>query len=224
MSSIEKSADPSVNNSSDVVNETHDGVAPSTAMEAKDAWYYKKFAFLPYYGSPLAQLLIVAFVCFLCPGMFNALNGLGAGGQVTATANNNANIATYSTFAFFGFFGGTICNKIGVKYTLSIGGWGYCIYSASLWTFNHVVHADPDDPTKTLGSVPEHAASSFIIFAGCLLGLCAGLLWTAQGAIMMSYPDEAHKGRYISYFWMIFNCGSVLGSLVSTTLHFLGQF
>jgi hypothetical protein len=35
------------------------------------------------------------------------------------------------------------------------------------------------------------------------------------GAIMMSYPPEGSKGRYISWFWMIFNLGAVIGSLVS---------
>ena len=34
------------------------------------------------------------------------------------------------------------------------------------------------------------------------------------GAIMMSYPLEQSKGRYISWFWMIFNLGAVIGSLV----------
>ena len=53
-----------------------------------------------------------------------------------------------------------------------------------------------------------------MIFAGALLGVCAGLLWTAQGAIMMSYPTEDLKGRYISWFWMIFNLGAVIGGLV----------
>ena len=32
---------------------------------------------------------------------------------------------------------------------------------------------------------------------------------------MMSYPLEAEKGRFISWFWMIFNMGGVIGSLVS---------
>lgn len=54
----------------------------------------------------------------------------------------------------------------------------------------------------------------FVIFAGALLGVCAGLLWTAQGAIMMSYPPEEMKGRYISWFWMIFNLGAVIGGLI----------
>jgi len=31
---------------------------------------------------------------------------------------------------------------------------------------------------------------------------------------MMSYPLESQKGRFISWFWMIFNLGGVLGSLI----------
>jgi len=53
-----------------------------------------------------------------------------------------------------------------------------------------------------------------LIFAGALLGACAGLLWAAQGSIMMSYPPEESKGRYISWFWIIFNFGAVIGSLI----------
>jgi MFS family permease len=60
----------------------------------------------------------------------------------------------------------------------------------------------------------DRSILGFIIFAGALLGACAGLLWTAQGAIMMSYPSEDMKGRYISWFWMIFNLGAVIGGLV----------
>ena len=55
----------------------------------------------------------------------------------------------------------------------------------------------------------------FNIFAGALLGVCAGLLWTAQGTIMLSYPGENEKGNFFAWFWGIFNLGGVLGSLVS---------
>jgi hypothetical protein len=44
-------------------------------------WMYRQFEIgslkLPWYASPPAQLLVVAIVCFMCPGMFNALNGMG---------------------------------------------------------------------------------------------------------------------------------------------------
>jgi hypothetical protein len=49
--------------------------------------------------------------------------------------------------------------------------------------------------------------SGFVIAAGALLGVCAGLLWTAQGSLMLAYATEATKGRYIATFWIIFNLG-----------------
>lgn len=44
---------------------------------------------LPWYASPKFQLGMVAFVCFLCPGMFNALSGLGGGGKQDPTLADN---------------------------------------------------------------------------------------------------------------------------------------
>jgi hypothetical protein len=44
---------------------------------------------LPWYASPKFQLGMVAFVCFLCPGMFNALSGLGGGGKQDHTLADN---------------------------------------------------------------------------------------------------------------------------------------
>ena len=44
---------------------------------------------IPWYASPRIQLGMVAFVCFLCPGMFNALGGMGGGGKTDATLADN---------------------------------------------------------------------------------------------------------------------------------------
>lgn len=58
-------------------------------------------------------------------------------------------------------------------------------------------------------------AGGFVIGAGAILGICAGLLWTAQGSIMLSYPTESQKGKYIGVFWAIFNLGGVIGASVA---------
>lgn len=69
-------------------------------------WEYKSVTVgrlqLPWYASPPVQLVLVAFVCFLCPGMFNALGGMGGGGQIDTSAADKANTALYSTFAVVG--------------------------------------------------------------------------------------------------------------------------
>jgi MFS family permease len=179
---------------------TDNSIVDSTTLELPNSWKYRRVTVLgfkfPWFASPPVQLVIVSIVCFMCPGMFNALNGMGGGGQLDPTANNKANTALYSTFAVVGFFAGTFTNKLGIRTALSFGGIGYSIYVASYLSYNH------------------NANLGFTTFAGALLGVCAGLLWCAQGAIMMSYPPEASKGRYISWFWMIFNLGAVIGSLI----------
>lgn len=56
---------------------------PDSLTEAPrpPGWMYKKISTFGWYASPKVQLGMVAFVCFLCPGMFNALSGLGGGGK-----------------------------------------------------------------------------------------------------------------------------------------------
>jgi len=137
--------------------------------------------------------------------MFNALNGLGGSGQLGEdthlSASTASNSALYATFAVVGFFAGTVTNVLGIRVALSFGGIGYCVYVSSFLCFNHTLNF------------------GYVVFSGLLLGCCAGILWSAQGAIMMSYPPERLKGRYISWFWIIFNLGGVIGSLVSCRLH-----
>lgn len=186
---------------------------PETAMDhavVGKPWMYKPMIKLgnwesPWFASPETQLVLVSFVCFLCPGMYNAVSGLGGGGQVNATDVNNSNTALYSTFAVVGFFAGSIANRIGLRLTLSLGGFGYFLYVAALLSYN----------------INQNAG--FLIFAGALLGVCAGLLWCAQGAVMMSYPLEHEKGKYIAVFWVIFNLGGVIGSLVSRNNRYTKQ-
>jgi len=148
--------------------------------------------------NPLLQVVFLAFICFCCPGMFNALGGLGGGGQEDASTSDNATVALYSTFATFGFFGGSICNKLGPRITLMIGAIPYAIYIGSFLSYSH------------------NQQSGFPIAAGAILGVGAGLLWTAQGSLMLGYATEANKGKYIAVFWAIFNLGAVIGDAVAT--------
>jgi hypothetical protein len=57
---------------------------------------------------PITQVCLVGLVCFTCPGIFNALSGLGAGGQVDTTTSANAIATHYATLAFFAFFAGSV--------------------------------------------------------------------------------------------------------------------
>ena len=182
-------------------------------------WMYRRLSIgshkLPWYASPEVQITLVALVCFLCPGkrppphsclpssptdlslgMFNALGGLGGGGQINPKAANDANCALYSTFAVVGFFAGTIVNRLGVKVSIALSGLGYSLYISAFLCYNY---------TGNYG---------YTVFAGFVLGCCAGVLWSAQGVIILSYPPEKSKGLAIAWFWIIFNLGGVIGGLV----------
>eukprot|EP00268_Persea_americana_P031068 TRINITY_DN30183_c0_g1_i3.p1 TRINITY_DN30183_c0_g1~~TRINITY_DN30183_c0_g1_i3.p1 ORF type:complete len:482 (-),score=57.93 TRINITY_DN30183_c0_g1_i3:632-2077(-) len=154
------------------------------------------------YNSPLVQVSLIGLVCFCCPGMFNASNGMGGGGQVDPTAANTANTALYATFAVFGVLGGGMYNVLGPRLTLFSGCSTYILYAGSFLYYNH------------------YNNKSFAIASGVILGIGAGLLWAGQGAIMTSYPTSARKGSYISLFWSVFNLGGVIGGLIPFILNY----
>ncbi|KAL8284006.1 hypothetical protein RQP46_005119 [Phenoliferia psychrophenolica] len=148
------------------------------------------------WAKPTTQVVMIGFCCFACPGMFNAVNGLGGGGQVDAGANNKGNIALNSTFAVTSFFSGTINNRLGSRLTLSLGSMGYALYIGAYLSYN------------------INQSGSFIIAAGAILGICAGMLWTASGAMVLAYSTEQTKGKMFALFWAIFNLGAVLGNAI----------
>ncbi|KAF8633189.1 hypothetical protein AX15_001486 [Amanita polypyramis BW_CC] len=151
------------------------------------------------YMHPATQICMLAFICFMCPGLFNSLNGLGGGGQVDETTSAKSNSALYATFSVAAFFAGSISNKLGPRLALLLGTMGYSLYIGSYLALN----------------IHPITAKGFVIAAGAILGICAGLLWTAQGSLMLAYPTEAQKGRFISIFWSIFNLGGVVGAAVA---------
>ncbi|KAI0344162.1 hypothetical protein BDW22DRAFT_1406574 [Trametopsis cervina] len=156
------------------------------------------------YRNTTSQIILLGFVCFMCPGLYNALNGLGGAGQVSTTTAANANVALLSTSAVtFAFFAGSVNNVLGSKLTLLLGSLGYTLYIGSFLAVN--IHP---------------GAGAFVITAGAILGLCASLLWTAQGSLMLAYPTEDQKGRFIAIFWSIFNLGGVVGASVSLGQNF----
>ncbi|ORX93087.1 MFS general substrate transporter [Basidiobolus meristosporus CBS 931.73] len=154
------------------------------------------------YNSPLTQVLLVGLVCFCCPGMFNVINGMGAGGQMDDNTAKNGNVALYACFAVFGCLGGGFYNVLGGRLCMLLGGLSYALYSGSLLNYN----------------VNKNAA--FVIASSAVLGIGAGILWTTQGVIMMAYPAEDQKGRCVGLFWIIFNLGGVMGAFIPFGLNF----
>lgn len=146
--------------------------------------------------SATSQLTILGFLFFLGSGMFCAMNGLGCGGLHNPGPANTANVAVYATFAVVGFISGPIVTKIGFRASFALGGVGYSLYASSLLSYK----LDSNE--------------GFLVVAGVVLGVFSSLLWTSQGAMLISYPRPEERGRYISLVWGLFNLGAGLGSLV----------
>lgn len=166
-------------------------------IEATGTWYNRRWVlWIPPYSHATVQIVVMSFVIFLTPGCFNAITGIGNSGISDPKVADNANVALYLTFATIGAIGGVVCNVIGVRLCLMIGGSGYLMYTVSLLVYHYKENA------------------GFCIFAGAYLGMCAALTWAAQGSIIMSYALENKKAHAIMIFWVIFNCGAVIGSII----------
>ncbi|KAF9908259.1 hypothetical protein EC991_010099 [Linnemannia zychae] len=151
------------------------------------------------YNDPYTQVIFLGFVVFCLPGMHNAISGMGAYGidaDKDASVVNNANTALGAIFAISSLIAGGLFNLFGHRWLLFFGGLSYTLYISSYFAWGFI------------NSVP------FIVIAAILLGLGAGCLWCAQGAIMMGYPAEGDKGKYFGLFWAIFNMGAVLGGFI----------
>ncbi|KZV77525.1 MFS general substrate transporter [Peniophora sp. CONT] len=155
----------------------------------------------PWYRLPLSQVILVGFTCFCTTGMFSAVSNLGAGGTEDIALSDMANGVHYGCFAIMGLFAGGVTNLLGVRPTLFLGAISYALYMGSLWCF------------QTQGT------RWFVVFAGAILGISAALLWSAQGAIMMSYPLEKDKGKAFAVFWAIFQSGSFLGAIIALAIN-----
>ena len=152
----------------------------------------------PPFKSPQVQLTLLGLVFCFGPGLFCMLNGLGGGGLADPAPSNDALVANNVAIALVGFFAGPIVSKLGFRISLTLGGFGYVLYTSSLLTY------------QITGNGP------FLITSGAVLGVLCSLLWTAQGAMLMSYPLPRYKGRYTSYVWTIFNLGAAGASLVDS--------
>jgi hypothetical protein len=136
--------------------------------------------------SGFTQVVCTAFICFCCPGFFNALSGLGGAGSHDSTSSAAANAALYGTFAIFGYLGGAFFALLGARVLMCVGGLTYAFYAASAYI-----------------SGTNSGYSWLFIIAGAVLGIGASFLWTAQGALMLAYSPEGSTGKYISVFWTV---------------------
>ncbi|KAM3492557.1 hypothetical protein MY3957_004218 [Beauveria namnaoensis] len=154
-----------------------------------------------WYRTTLFNAFVIGAVGFLAPGLWNAMNALGAGGGQEPFLVNAANALVFALMGFLSVFGGPIANRIGFAWTLFLGAIGYPVYSAGLYTNNR------------FGNV------WLVLLGAALCGISAGLFWAAEGAVALGYPEASKRGRYLN-IWLWFRTGGPLvGGLIVLILN-----
>ncbi|SPO06496.1 related to DUF895 domain membrane protein [Cephalotrichum gorgonifer] len=144
-----------------------------------------------WYRSTLFNAFVIGIVGFMAPGLWNAMNQLGAGGAQEPFLVNAANALVFALMGFLCLFGAPIANRIGLGWTLFLGAVGYPLYSAGLYTNNR------------FGNV------WFVLVGAVACGLSAGLFWASEGTVALGYPEPGKRGRYMN-IWLIFRTGGPL--------------
>ncbi|KAF5373346.1 hypothetical protein D9615_007462 [Tricholomella constricta] len=150
-----------------------------------------------FYRSTLFQMLVVGFIAFLGPGLWNATNSLGAGGALEPYLVNAANSIVFAVLGLMCIVSAIAVNKIGVKCALILGSLAWAPYSSALYQNN------------------RYGTEWYVIFASSVCGISAGLYWAAEGAIVLAYPEHKKRGRYLA-IWLAFkNSGQIVGGAIN---------
>ncbi|POY70117.1 hypothetical protein BMF94_6891 [Rhodotorula taiwanensis] len=163
---------------------------PTPATPDKIVWYRSTW-----YAS-----IILGLCNFAAPGIWGAMNSLGAGGQATPFLVNASNALTFGLMVITAFLTSTITRYIGVRWTLFFGGAGYAPYAAGLYCNN------------------RFGNEWFLLLGAALCGISAGTFWGIEAAVAMSYPEPKNAGRFLGV-WLSFRvAGQILGGAINLAL------
>ncbi|KAF2111136.1 major facilitator superfamily domain-containing protein [Lophiotrema nucula] len=149
-----------------------------------------------WFRSTLWAALLGSVTALTCPGIFGALNGMGAGGGASPDITNAANAIVFGTLAARSPFTESLINRITPKWALCIGTLGYVPYAAGLYCND------------------RFGTNWLLLFGAVCIGVSACFLWVASGAILLGYSEEHRKGRA-----SLQSLGASIGGIVSLALN-----
>ncbi|KAL4799464.1 major facilitator superfamily domain-containing protein [Aspergillus venezuelensis] len=154
-----------------------------------------------WYRSALFNVIIVGLISFTQPGIWNALNNTGAGGQQKPYLVNGANSLTFGIMVFGCPLFSILANRYGLRRVLILGTLGYAPYSASLYVNN------------------RYGTEWFVLFGGVTCGIAASALWSSEGAIALGYGSVNDRGKYTGIWLGLRELGQLIGSSIQLSLN-----
>ncbi|KAH9836790.1 DUF895 domain membrane protein [Rhodofomes roseus] len=150
-----------------------------------------------WYRSTIYNAVILGVCNLLAPGLWTAVNSLGAGGGQNPSLVNASNALLYSLMVLTCILSSVVVRAIGIQWTLIIGTMGYVPYTAGIYTNN------------------RFGTEWFVLFGAALCGLSAGVFWMSEAAIALSYPEPYNQGRFLG-LWLTFRvAGQCLGGAIN---------
>ncbi|TQV97838.1 DUF895 domain membrane protein [Cordyceps javanica] len=156
---------------------------------------------IKWYRSTFFNITILGLCNFAAPGIWGAMNSLGAGGAQKPYLVNTANALTFSLMVVSCLLSSALVRLIGIKGALIFGTLGYAPYAAGLYTNN------------------RFGTEWLVILGAALCGISAGVFWMAEAAIAIAYPEPWNKGKALGY-WLTFRVsGQILGGAINLGLN-----
>ncbi|KAL0265405.1 hypothetical protein SLS55_001372 [Diplodia seriata] len=135
------------------------------------------------------------------PGIWTAMNSLGAGGAASPQLVNAANALTFCLMVVSCYFSSIIVHYVGIKGSLIFGTIGYAPFAAGLYTNN------------------RFGTEWLMLFGAALCGISAGVFWMAEAAIAIAYPEPWNRGKALGY-WLTYRLsGQILGGAINLGLN-----
>ncbi|KAF2786374.1 hypothetical protein K505DRAFT_380321 [Melanomma pulvis-pyrius CBS 109.77] len=174
---------------------------PDVSVESGSDVGEKRDYPVKWYRSTFYNMTILGLCNFAAPGIWGAMNSLGAGGAASPHLINAANALTFCLMVVSCFFGSIMVRYIGIKGALIFGTIGYAPFAAGLYTNN------------------RFGTEWFVLFGAALCGISAGVFWMAEAAIAIAYPEPWNKGKALGY-WLTYRlAGQILGGAINLGLN-----
>ncbi|OJD33108.1 uncharacterized protein BKCO1_3300094 [Diplodia corticola] len=154
-----------------------------------------------WHRSTFYNMTILGLCNLSAPGIWTAMNSLGAGGAASPQLVNAANALTFCLMVVSCYFSSVIVHYVGIKGSLIFGTIGYAPFAAGLYTNN------------------RFGTEWLMLFGAALCGISAGVFWMAEASIAIAYPEPWNRGKALGY-WLTYRlCGQILGGAINLGLN-----